>query len=397
MVVMSMSMSMTMISGNRYSLFRPAARCFIPTSIILFLNSKATAYIYHGSNRHRRYNNSLIINSVGGSTTRNNYHNYLRHATVLFPSFSKTSSKNSPFALSTYSSDSSSINNGPSSIRSRKPLPYQSSTDNYKLQLLSFYHFVPIFEPETTRDVLFEKLETIEGLRGTVYIAKEGINAQFAVPVGNPLERLLEIFGEGGCLPFNAFQSHPPNLGDIVGSDTPTFDKLIVRTRDYILRDGMQVNGEDSTLDWSDTGIELDPSEWDEQLRQPSIQLLDCRNDYESELGSFVAAKPLNTKTFSDTWSILDSNVQSQLINPTEPVYIFCTGGIRCVKVGAYLRQRLGVEDVRSLKHGIIGYERWNKNENNNDESLWVGKNFLFDKRRFAQDDDETDSPIQPE
>jgi predicted sulfurtransferase len=49
------------------------------------------------------------------------------------------------------------------------------------------------------------------------------------------------------------------------------------------------------------------------------------------------------------------------------------------------------------LKHGIIGYERWNKNENNNDESLWVGKNFLFDKRRFAQDDDETDSPIQPE
>ncbi len=44
---------------------------------------------------------------------------------------------------------------------------------------------------------------------------------------------------------------------------------------------------------------------------------------------------------------------------PGTPVYAFCTGGIRCVKVGAYLRQRHGLADVRRLKHGIIGYERW--------------------------------------
>ena len=83
--------------------------------------------------------------------------------------------------------------------------------------------------------------------------------------------------------------------------------------------------------------IELDPKEWDKQLHRPSIQLLDCGNDYESDLRTFVSAKPLNVITFADTWSIIDSQAHSQSINPTEqPVYMIGTGGVRCVKVGAY-------------------------------------------------------------
>ncbi len=94
--------------------------------------------------------------------------------------------------------------------------------------------------------------------------------------------------------------------------------------------------------------MELEPSEWDAQLRQgivdktnaegKNIQLLDCRNTYESDQGSFVSSIPLNTQSFSETWSALDSQVESQSLDPSEPVYIFCTGGIRCVKVGAYLK-----------------------------------------------------------
>ncbi|KAL7537110.1 hypothetical protein ACHAXR_007586 [Thalassiosira sp. AJA248-18] len=303
-----------------------------------------------------------------------------------------------------------------------KPLP-KDDVEELQFQLLSFYRFIPISQPDNVRDTLFERLKTIIGLRGTVYVAKEGINAQFAVPVGEPLKELLEAFGKenaeddgsaGGCLPFDTFEKNVPNMGNVVGSDTPTFDRLIVRTRNYILRDNMNLNGEDedSTLDWSDTGMELNPSEWDEQLRRPNIQLLDCRNAYESDQGSFVSAKPLNTQTFSDTWSILDSQVESQSLDPSEPVYIFCTGGIRCVKVGAYLRQRLGFDDVRTLKHGIIGFERWKDdndgsiagsandssfgNDANNQQgergSLWIGENFLFDKRRFTKEDNDSDN-----
>mmetsp|Transcript_38800 Transcript_38800/g.81256 ORF Transcript_38800/g.81256 Transcript_38800/m.81256 type:complete len:395 (-) Transcript_38800:14-1198(-) len=307
-------------------------------------------------------------------------------------------------------------NHGSSAVRSMKPSPTES-----KLQLLSFYRFVHIFQPENTRDNVFERLKTIPGLRGTVYVAKEGINAQFAVPVGKPLDRLLKAFGkegdknivDGGCLPFDTFENNPPNMGDVVEGNTPTFDRLIVRTRNYILRDGINLKGEEdgeSSLDWSDAGTELEPSEWDEQLRSPkNMQLLDCRNKYESDEGSFVSAQPLNTQTFSDTWSVLDSQVKSQSLDPSKPVYIFCTGGIRCVKVGAYLKQHLGFDDVRSLKHGIIGYDRWRSDDSigstgaededgcsangaNNKpcekDSLWTGDNFLFDKRRFSDTTD---------
>lgn len=294
-------------------------------------------------------------------------------------------------SLSASEDASSPTHQGSSAVRSMKPQP----TDATKLQLLSFYRFIPISHPETIRDDLFERLKTIEGLRGTVYVASEGINAQFAVPVGEPLNELLHTFGkDGGCLPFDTFEYNTANMGNVVGSNIPTFDKLIVRTRNYILRDGMKAQ-----LDWNDVGIELDPNEWDAQLReQPNIQLLDCRNSYESDQGTFNKARPLNTASFSDTWSVLDSQVEANDIDPSEPVYIFCTGGIRCVKVGAYLKQKLGVEDVRSLRHGIIGYERWNEEANKDvgidqeEDSLWVGENFLFDKRRFAKGDDRSEA-----
>lgn len=290
--------------------------------------------------------------------------------------------------VSTLSSDSNATTTyGSFAVRSMKPPQLPAETE---VQLLSFYHFTPISQPGEVRDILFEHLEIIPGLRGTVYVAHEGINAQFAVPTGEPLNCLLKAFGKpegGGCLPFDAFEKNPPNMGDVVDGTKPTFDRLIVRTRNYILRDGIQELDNDLSLDWNEAGIELNPEDWDKQLRQQSnIQLLDCRNKYESDMGSFVSAKPLDTETFSETWSVLDSKVQTHTLDPKEPVYIFCTGGIRCVKVGAYLKQKLGFDDVRSLKHGIIGYEKWDSEQDGNkpeDGNLWIGENFLFDKRRL--------------
>jgi len=271
-----------------------------------------------------------------------------------------------------------STTSGSSAVRSYRP-----STPTDSLQLLSFYRFVPISNPEAIRDALFEELLLLPGVRGTVYVASEGINAQFAVPVGDQLQSLLRTFGKEGCLSFDAFEHSPPNMGDI---NVSTFDRLIVRTRDYILRDGIPLEDGDVPLDWSDAGTELNAEDWHEQLQQKNIQLFDCRNDYESDQGTFQSAQPLNTKTFSETWKVLDDQVKSDTINPNEPVYIFCTGGIRCVKVGSYLKNKLGCKDVRSLRHGIIGYERWASDAG---QSLWDGENFLFDKRRFSKEEPE--------
>lgn len=309
-----------------------------------------------------------------------------------------------PIALSSLPSSSDSTEPQPRSSAVRSIRLPSNATDE-KLQLLSFYRFTPIENPESIRDDLFEKLKTIDGLRGTVYVAPEGINAQFAVPFDS-LQDLLGTFGKtgdnnGGILPFDTFEKDLPNMGNVVDGGVPTFNRLIVRTRDYILRDGITPDESDnSVLNWNDNGVELEASDWDEQLRPlifnagEKVQLLDCRNGYESAQGAFLNSTPLDTKTFSETWSLLDEQVRSNSLDPSKPTYIFCTGGIRCVKVGSYLKQRLGFQDVRSLKHGIIGYERWkndqrsSSSECNDDEnnSLWTGENFLFDKRRFARE-----------
>lgn len=371
------------------------ARLFLPAAVLIALHPTVSSSLAFVTPRHH----SKLWPSPPPVLARENDELFSRRI-PLWPRRPRWA----PTSLALSTSSNSSTHHGSSAYRSQKPLP----TDSDRLQLLSFYRFVPISRPESVRDALFERMRLIPGLRGTVYVAEEGINAQFAVPVGEPLDQLLQAFrnegsnddedGGGGCLPFDAFEDNPPNMGDVVGSEKPTFDRFIVRTRDYILRDGMNPNDDDQgevpSLDWSDAGTELAPSEWDEQLRQQpkNIQLLDCRNGYESDQGSFLSARPLNTQTFADTWPVLDSQVESQSLDPSEPVYIFCTGGIRCVKVGAYLRQHLGFDDVRSLRHGIVGYERW-KGENSEaddvgeGESLWVGENFLFDKRRFAKKD----------
>lgn len=260
-------------------------------------------------------------------------------------------------------------------VCSQRPLP----TDAVELQMLSFYRFVPIEDPIRIRDDLFSALKHIPGLRGTIYLASEGVNAQLAVPCGESLETLLNVCSQQ--LPFDPFDmNHPPNLGDVVPVSTPTFNRLIVRTRDEVLRDGL-----DDTLDWNDAGLELSPSVWDQELRQSeSLILLDCRNTYESDEGSFQGSTPLKTQTFQESWAQLEE--ETKTLDRVHPIHIFCTGGIRCVKVGSYLKQKLGFSDVRRLQHGIIGYHRWEA-ENNVDrsESIWKGENFLFDKRRFDQ------------
>lgn len=110
------------------------------------------------------------------------------------------------------------------------------------------------------------------------------------------------------------------------------------------------------------------------------IYTTDCRNKYESDIGTFSGAVPLNTSTFSETWSALEAALQD--VHPDRPVLTFCTGGIRCVKVNAYLRQKLGYRNVGRLEKGIIGYQQWLDGDVGV-PSMFQGENFLFDRRRL--------------
>jgi len=191
------------------------------------------------------------------------------------------------------------------------------------------------WQPDRIRDVLFDTLKSsIPGLRGTIYVAPEGINAQLAV-----LPEYLDIVVDTikSVLPFDPFRhtsDKGPNLGDVVSISTPTFKRLIVRTRDFILRDGINESTDDKDgnssieLDWNDSGPELSPQQWHEELAQATsrtsasirnsnddesndddsnnVLILDCRNNYESDEGIFEGAVPLDTTTFQESCTRLD-------------------------------------------------------------------------------------------
>mmetsp|Transcript_27495 Transcript_27495/g.40617 ORF Transcript_27495/g.40617 Transcript_27495/m.40617 type:complete len:98 (-) Transcript_27495:1153-1446(-) len=92
-------------------------------------------------------------------------------------------------------------------------------------------------------------------------------------------------------------------------------------------------------LDWEEAGLELEGKEWQKRINSKDDDriVIDCRNLYESQKGTFQDALPLGTEAFSESWDKLD--VLTKDIPRNKPSYIFCTGGIRCVKVGAYLKQ----------------------------------------------------------
>ncbi len=110
--------------------------------------------------------------------------------------------------------------------------------------------------------------------------------------------------------------------------------------------------------------------------------------------------------SFSETWDELDKLLSD--LPKDKRILTFCTGGIRCVKVNAYLKQKLGFENIGRLEKGIIAYENYidevnqtktasGSNRNTNDDestnipllepSLFEGKNFLFDRRRLVEDE----------
>ena len=113
-------------------------------------------------------------------------------------------------------------------------------------------------------------------------------------------------------------------------------------------------------------------------------------------MGSFLGAIPLNTTKFSETWDAVDSQLAG--LSKDTRILTFCTGGIRCVKVNAYLKQRLGFNNIGRLQDGIISYESFIEKaqkvaQEGNDVavptnviSTFVGKNFLFDRRRLESD-----------
>jgi UPF0176 protein len=196
------------------------------------------------------------------------------------------------------------------------------------------------------------------GLRGTVLLAPEGINATVAGQESTVKEFLDELRSDPR---FRTLETK------ISVCDRWPFQRWKVRLKKEIVR--MKAADADPLRG---VGEYVEPCEWNALIASDSTLVIDVRNEHEIAFGTFQGA--LNPHT-TDFWE-LPGWLESQELERDQPIAMFCTGGIRCERATAYLVAR-GFRNVRHLRGGILNYLA----EIPEEESLWQGTCFVFDER----------------
>ena len=201
------------------------------------------------------------------------------------------------------------------------------------------------------------------GVLGTVLLAEEGINGTICGP-------------EAGVEALLSHLRSDPRLAELPirrsSCDTPAFFRLKVRLKPEIVTLG--VGGVDPL---ERVGTYVSPDDWNALIRDPSTLLIDTRNTYEVEVGTFVGAIHPGMGTFRDFPAWVKRELPALLAErQPQRLALFCTGGIRCEKATAHLLQE-GFAGVHHLRGGILGYLEATPPE----QSLWQGDCFVFDQR----------------
>jgi UPF0176 protein len=226
------------------------------------------------------------------------------------------------------------------------------------LRVAALYQFTRFADPGAVRTGLLAACDAA-GTRGTLLIAPEGINGTIA---GAPdaVERVLDhIRTLPGCSALDVKYS---------SADAMPFHRMKVRIKREIV-----TMGQPDIDPLSDVGHYVAPADWNALIDAPDTIVIDTRNDYEVDIGSFVGAINPETKSFSEFPDWFRDH-RDELSG--KKIAMFCTGGIRCEKATAFLKAE-GLTDVYHLKGGILKYLE----DVPAADSRWSGECFVFDQR----------------
>ncbi|RDV26010.1 rhodanese-related sulfurtransferase [Alteromonas aestuariivivens] len=222
----------------------------------------------------------------------------------------------------------------------------------------AMYKFVALDDFEAMRQPLHNTMVEL-GIKGTLLLAHEGINGT----VSGTRE------GIDGLLAYlNAdVRINPISFKESLHEEQPFYRTKVKLKKEIVT---MGVNGIDPR---HTVGTYVKPKDWNALISDPDVTVIDTRNDYEIQIGTFKHAIDPKTKTFRE----FPQYVKEQLDpGKHKKVAMFCTGGIRCEKSTAYLKEQ-GFEEVYHLEGGILQYLEDVPRE----ESLWEGDCFVFDNR----------------
>jgi UPF0176 protein len=249
---------------------------------------------------------------------------------------------------------------------SKEDLEKELLEKGVELKTISFYQYAHITDPQDFRNQLYLYLQQI-GVVGRIYVAKEGINAQIAVPAYQ-IKNFREVLN---MFPF--LKDIRLNIAVDESEAKFSFLKLTIKVRNKILADGLN----DETFDVTNKGKHLNAEEFNQIVEDPETILIDFRNHYESEVGHFKGAILPDVDTFRDSLPFIEEHYLKG--NEDKPIVMYCTGGIRCEKASAWFKHK-GFQKVHQLEGGIIKYA--NDCKEKGLENKFVGKNFVFDERR---------------
>ncbi len=222
----------------------------------------------------------------------------------------------------------------------------------------ALYHFVSVPRFAELRAPLQSLCEEY-GVRGTLLLAHEGINGTIAGPAD-------------GIRTVLAFLRRQPEFSGLEHKESWAGEMPFLRMKVRLKKEIVTMGVEDIDPNRS-VGTYVAPEDWNALISDPDTILIDTRNDYETAIGMFRGAVDPNTKTFRE---FPDWVRQNTGLHNKPKIAMYCTGGIRCEKATAFMKEQ-GFEEVYHLKGGILKYLE----EVPPQESLWEGACFVFDER----------------
>jgi UPF0176 protein len=229
------------------------------------------------------------------------------------------------------------------------------------ITVAALYHFCRFDDCAALRGPL-EQVCRDQRVRGTLLLAREGINGTIAGSPEGIAIVLAHIRALPGCADLDVKYSP---------SAAMPFHRMKVRIKREIV-----TMGQPDIDPLGSVGTYVAPADWNALIADPDTIVIDTRNDYEVAVGTFAGAIDPQTRTFREFPEWFRRQRETLLGDRPVKVAMFCTGGIRCEKSTAFLKQE-GIEQVYHLKGGILKYLETIPAE----DSLWQGECFVFDQR----------------
>lgn len=235
-------------------------------------------------------------------------------------------------------------------------------TNMPKYLTAALYKFVSLSNYKALQSPILEACVR-NGIKGTLLLAEEGINGTIAGLPEN-IHKLLYFLRSDAI-----FENSLTDLEhkESFASENP-FYRMKVKLKKEIVTLG--VPGVSPT---KKVGTYVKPENWNALISDPDVILIDTRNDYEVDIGTFKGAIDPKTTAFREFPEYVAEHFDK---TKHKKIAMFCTGGIRCEKASSYMMDQ-GFEEVYHLQGGILKYLETVPEA----ESMWEGECFVFDQR----------------